>query len=65
MESSELPFDFFIYIGTVHLNRNESELWKMTPRKLLTLWDSHCTFKGWKKEKKEQVPKVFADQVKW
>ncbi|WP_210402630.1 hypothetical protein [Viridibacillus sp. FSL H7-0596] len=65
MESSELPFDFFIYIGTVHLNRKEEEVWKMTLRKLLTLWDSHCTFKGWKKEKKEQVPTVFADQVKW
>jgi hypothetical protein len=55
-----------IYIGTVHLNRHEDDVWKMTPRKILNLWNRHAVFKGWKKEEEKQEKVIeYADDVPW
>jgi hypothetical protein len=62
VEEKHLPFDYWIYIGTVHLNRREEEIWRMTPRKLLALWEQHCVFKGWKKSEKPKR-RAYIDDV--
>lgn len=52
--SSELPLTFYIYVGKVHLNYSEEEVWRMTPRKIFALWNQHAYFNGWRKKRGKQ-----------
>lgn len=49
-----IDIEYWIYIGTVVLNRAENDVWKMTLGKIRTLYNEHAKFSGWIKEEKEQ-----------
>lgn len=57
--SDESLFVRLLYYGTVHLNRNETEVWLMPIGHLLDLWALHAIFNGWVKEKQE----LYIDQI--
>jgi hypothetical protein len=46
----------------VQLGFTEYEFWRITPRKLLLIWDEHCKFNGWKKEEEKDV---YIDELSW
>jgi len=42
-------FTWLLYLGTVHLNRTETETWLTPIGLLLDLWECHRQHQGWAK----------------
>lgn len=59
-----MPWKWLFYIAKVELNFTEKEFWRLTPRKLLAVWDEHCRFHGLNKEDRK-TRDVYIDQVGW
>jgi len=57
--SDEETITRLLYLGTVHLNRAEREVWLMPLGYLLDLWECHRQYNGMAKPKREH----FIDEL--
>jgi len=52
-----------LYVGTITLKRTERQFWKMTPRKLKALTDTHIDLNEGKQKDKGKNKARYIDQV--
>jgi hypothetical protein len=52
-------FTRLLYLGTVHLNRTETETWLTPIGLLLDLWECHRQYNGWARPQREH----FIDEL--